>query len=145
MPSYPGFEIQVEAQREKPEIIAEASVPETLDHLSEVVERLDRPPIIMGHSFGGTFTQFLVNRGLGAAVVPEKNRERRSRRWGQAINAAHGRRPSPVQGTCSNPALRAEGEGFEHSNDVNRRKGLRDRPSPTRDGLCAAFLDGRTR
>lgn len=39
-PSYPGFEIEVEALREKPEIIAEASVTETLDHLSEVVERL---------------------------------------------------------------------------------------------------------
>ena len=69
MPTYPGFEIEVEALREKPEIIAEASVPETLDHLSEVVEGLDRPPIIMGHSFGGTFTQLLVNRGLGAAAV----------------------------------------------------------------------------
>jgi pimeloyl-ACP methyl ester carboxylesterase len=52
-----------------PEIIAEASVPETLDHLSEVVEGLDRRPIIMGHSFGGTFTQLLVNRGLGSAAV----------------------------------------------------------------------------
>jgi pimeloyl-ACP methyl ester carboxylesterase len=34
-----------------------------------VVEGLERPPIIMGHSFGGTFTQLLVNRGLGAAAV----------------------------------------------------------------------------
>src|SRR4029434_5698776 len=67
VPTYPGFEIEVEALREKPEIIAEASVPETLDHLSEVVEGLERPPIIMGHSFGGTFTQLLVNRGFGAA------------------------------------------------------------------------------
>jgi pimeloyl-ACP methyl ester carboxylesterase len=69
VPTYPGFEIEVEALREKPEIIAEASVPETLDHLSEVVEGLDREPIIMGHSFGGTFTQLLVNRGLGSAAV----------------------------------------------------------------------------
>jgi pimeloyl-ACP methyl ester carboxylesterase len=69
VPSYPGFEIEVEALREKPEIIAEATVPATLDHLIEVIEGLDRPPIIMGHSFGGTFTQLLVNRGLGAAAV----------------------------------------------------------------------------
>ena len=69
MPTYPGFELEVEALREKPEIIAEASVPDTLEHLCEVVEGLDRPPIIMGHSFGGTFTQLLVNRGLGAAAV----------------------------------------------------------------------------
>ena len=32
VPTYPGFEIEVEALREKPEVIAEASVPETLDH-----------------------------------------------------------------------------------------------------------------
>jgi len=69
VPTYPGFEIEVEALREQPEIIAEASVPATLDHLSDVVDSLDQPPIIMGHSFGGTFTQLLVNRGLGAAAV----------------------------------------------------------------------------
>ena len=69
VPSYPGFEIEVEALRDKPEVIAEASVPDTLDHLTEVVESLDRPPIIMGHSFGGIFTQLLVNHGLGAAAV----------------------------------------------------------------------------
>jgi pimeloyl-ACP methyl ester carboxylesterase len=69
VPAYPGFEIEVEALREKPEVIAEASVPETLEHLIDVVEGLDAPPIIMGHSFGGTFTQLLVNRGLGAAAV----------------------------------------------------------------------------
>src|SRR3954451_23305312 len=69
VPTYPGFEIEVEALREKPEIIAEATVPATLHHLTEVIESLDRPPIIMGHSFGETFTQLLVNRGLGAAAV----------------------------------------------------------------------------
>jgi pimeloyl-ACP methyl ester carboxylesterase len=44
VPTYPGFEIEVEALRERPEIIAEASVPATVDHLSEVIEGLDRPP-----------------------------------------------------------------------------------------------------
>ena len=68
-PAYPGFEIEVEALRQKPEVIAEATVPETLEHLVDVVEGLNEPPIIMGHFFGGTFTQLLVNRGLGAAAV----------------------------------------------------------------------------
>ena len=62
VPTYPGFEIEVEALREKPEIIAEASVPETLDHLSEVVEGLARPPIIMGHSSGGLAQFFVTGR-----------------------------------------------------------------------------------
>ena len=33
------------------------------------IRNLDRPPIIMGHSFGGGFTQVLLDRGLGAAGV----------------------------------------------------------------------------
>jgi pimeloyl-ACP methyl ester carboxylesterase len=53
VPTYPGFEIEVEALREQPQIIAEATVPATLDHLSDVVESLDRPPIIMGHPSAG--------------------------------------------------------------------------------------------
>jgi pimeloyl-ACP methyl ester carboxylesterase len=69
VPTYPGFEIEVEGLREKPEIIAEASVPETVDHLAAVIEGLEQPPIIMAHSFGGTLTQILINRGLGAAAV----------------------------------------------------------------------------
>lgn len=68
-PAYPGFEIEVEALREKPQVIADLTVPETVDHLASVIEALDEPPIIMGHSFGGTLTQLLLARGLGAAGV----------------------------------------------------------------------------
>jgi len=68
-PGYPGFEIEVEALRENPQIIADLTVPETVGHLASVVEGLDKPPIIMGHSFGGTLTQLLLGRGLGAAGV----------------------------------------------------------------------------
>ncbi|PFG41516.1 alpha-beta hydrolase superfamily lysophospholipase [Isoptericola jiangsuensis] len=68
-PPYPGFEIEVEALRENPQVIADLTVPETVDHLAGVIEALDRPPIIMGHSFGGTLTQLLLARGLGAAGV----------------------------------------------------------------------------
>jgi esterase/lipase len=49
VPAYPGFEIEVEALREKPQVIADASVPATLDHLTRVIESLDRPPNIMAH------------------------------------------------------------------------------------------------
>jgi pimeloyl-ACP methyl ester carboxylesterase len=68
-PGYPGFEVEVEALRVTPSVIAELTVPETVDHLARVIESLDRPPIIMGHSFGGTLTQLLLARGLGAAAV----------------------------------------------------------------------------
>jgi pimeloyl-ACP methyl ester carboxylesterase len=68
-PAYPGFEIEVEALRKNPQIIADLTVPETLDHLSAVIREVPTPPIIIGHSFGGTLTQLLLARGLGAAGV----------------------------------------------------------------------------
>jgi pimeloyl-ACP methyl ester carboxylesterase len=68
-PAYPGFEIEVEELRANPDVIAELTVPETVDHLAGVIESVETPPIIMGHSFGGTLTQLLLARGLGAAAV----------------------------------------------------------------------------
>lgn len=68
-PGYPGFEVEVEALRADPTSIADADITETLDHLAGVVQSLDEPPIIIGHSFGGTLTQLLLARGCGAAGV----------------------------------------------------------------------------
>ena len=44
-------------------------MPDTVAHLESVITELDRPPIIMGHSFGGTLTQLLLDRGHGSAGV----------------------------------------------------------------------------
>jgi len=68
-PTYPGFEVEVEALRADPEAIATATVPATVAHIAGVINELDRPPILMGHSFGGTLTQLLLDRGLGACGV----------------------------------------------------------------------------
>jgi pimeloyl-ACP methyl ester carboxylesterase len=68
-PGYPGFEIEVEALRKNPEIISDLTVPDTVNHLAGIIEALPAPPIIMGHSFGGTLTQLLLARGLGSAGV----------------------------------------------------------------------------
>jgi len=68
-PSWPGFESEVEGLRQDPSPIATSSVAAILDHYEMIIRGLDSPPIIMGHSFGGAFTQVLVDRGLGAAAV----------------------------------------------------------------------------
>jgi alpha-beta hydrolase superfamily lysophospholipase len=68
-PAYPGFEVEVEALREDPSPIADASLPDTIAHLESVIRGLDRPPFLMGHSFGGLLLQLLLDRGLGAAGV----------------------------------------------------------------------------
>jgi pimeloyl-ACP methyl ester carboxylesterase len=68
-PAYPGFEVEVEALREDPSPIANADLPETVDHLEAVIRDCDQPPFVMGHSFGGLLVQLLLDRGLGAAGV----------------------------------------------------------------------------
>jgi pimeloyl-ACP methyl ester carboxylesterase len=68
-PAYPGFEVEVEALRADPTPIASVTVPETVSHLEKVITALPEKPIIMGHSFGGTLTQLLLDRGHGAAGV----------------------------------------------------------------------------
>ncbi|WP_152360855.1 alpha/beta hydrolase [Microlunatus speluncae] len=68
-PGYPGFEVEVEALRADPKIIADVTVPAIIEKLEGVIKVLDRPPIIMGHSAGGAFTQILLDHGFGAAGV----------------------------------------------------------------------------
>jgi pimeloyl-ACP methyl ester carboxylesterase len=71
-PGYPGIEPGldgVEKLRADSSGIAHIGVREVMDSLTELVEGLDTKPIIMGHSFGGTFAQLLVGAGFGSAGV----------------------------------------------------------------------------
>ena len=68
-PAWPGMEAEVEALNADPSPIAKLTVDKVVNHYEDMIIDLDRPPIIMGHSFGGTFTQILLDRGLGAAGV----------------------------------------------------------------------------
>lgn len=71
-PGYPGIgqgEAGLAELRANPDVVAGLGVREIMDHLTEQIEKLDTAPIIMGHSFGGTFAQLLVGNGLGAAGV----------------------------------------------------------------------------
>ena len=68
-PAYPGFEVEVEALRRDATPIEQATIPAIVDHLESVVSELDEPPILMGHSAGGAWTQLLLDRGYGVAGV----------------------------------------------------------------------------
>jgi pimeloyl-ACP methyl ester carboxylesterase len=68
-PAYPGMEGGVQALRDNPQPIAEQSVEKVVDHYANIISALPSKPIIMGHSFGGTVVQVLLDRGLGAAGV----------------------------------------------------------------------------
>ena len=68
-PAYPGYEVEVEALNADPTPIAELTVPKIVAHLESVIKPLENPPIIIGHSAGGVFTQLLLDKGYGAAAV----------------------------------------------------------------------------
>jgi pimeloyl-ACP methyl ester carboxylesterase len=113
-PGYPGFHVEVEALRADPRVIAELSLTDTIDSLAAVVTALDRPPIVMGHSFGGTLTQLLLDRGLGAAGV--------------AIDSA------PTEGVRVNPPSQIRSLLPFLANPANRRRavGFTPRAAPVR-------------
>ena len=68
-PAYPGLDAEVEELRADPSPIERLTIEETVDHCAAVIRGLARPPIIIGHSFGGTLVQLMLDRGLGAAGV----------------------------------------------------------------------------
>ncbi|MFK3979367.1 alpha/beta hydrolase [Micromonospora sp. NPDC050397] len=68
-PAWPGMDGEVEQLRRNPAPIAKLNVTRIIDHYDRIIRDLDRPPIIMGHSFGGAFAQVLADRGLGGATV----------------------------------------------------------------------------
>ena len=107
-PAYPGLEVEVEALNEDPSPLEALTVPAIIEHLEEVVGGVESPPILIGHSAGGVFTQILLDHGFGAAGV--------------AINSAptEGVKRVPlsqVKATfpvLKNPANRHRAVGFTH-------------------------------
>jgi pimeloyl-ACP methyl ester carboxylesterase len=68
-PAYPGFEVEVEALNADPSPIEAVTAPAIIEHLESVVRDIDPPPVLIGHSAGGAFTQILLDHGYGAAGV----------------------------------------------------------------------------
>ena len=68
-PGWPGLEREPEELRRDPSPLRGLGIGKIVDHYDELIRGLDRPPVIIGHSFGGLFTQLLLDRGLGAAGV----------------------------------------------------------------------------
>ena len=68
-PAYPGFEVEVESLNADTSPIEAITVPQIIEHLEAVVGAVETPPILIGHSAGGVFTQILLDHGYGAAGV----------------------------------------------------------------------------
>jgi non-heme chloroperoxidase len=69
IPGWPDDpETETEAN-EHPEALADKTIGLVADHFAAVIERLERRPAIVGHSFGGMLAQILAGLGLSVATV----------------------------------------------------------------------------
>ena len=103
-PAYPGFEVEVEALNADPTPIEHLKVPAIIERLEAIVGELESPPIIIGHSAGGVFTQILLDHGFGAAGV--------------AINSA------PTEGVKRIPLSQVRASFPVLKNPANRHKAV---------------------
>lgn len=58
-----------ELRRNPPAGLGALSIGEIVDHYQAIIANLPEKPLIVGHSFGGLFTQLLLDRGFGWAGV----------------------------------------------------------------------------
>jgi len=68
-PAWPGMDTEIEQLRQDTSAIDDLGIEEIVDAYDSTIRALETPPIVMGHSFGGAFTEILLDRGLGAAGV----------------------------------------------------------------------------
>lgn len=66
---WPGDAPDVESGRQHPETFARVGVQAITDRVAEFIRGLHRPPIVIGHSFGGLVAQKLAGMGLARATV----------------------------------------------------------------------------
>jgi alpha-beta hydrolase superfamily lysophospholipase len=68
-PEWPRKKGDVAELREATDDIKGLGLTEIVDHYASQIEALDKPPVLIGHSFGGLTVELLLDRGLGAAGV----------------------------------------------------------------------------
>jgi pimeloyl-ACP methyl ester carboxylesterase len=68
-PTWPGEADTVAATRAAPEAIAKHGIDDVTRHYAAVIEGLPRPPILVGHSFGGMIAQKLLGEDRATAAI----------------------------------------------------------------------------
>src|SRR5262245_47473603 len=68
-PDWPDDPETVEEARANPQVLAKKTLKQVADHTTEIVNALDKKPVVMGHSTGGLLAQMLAGRGLSAVTV----------------------------------------------------------------------------
>jgi non-heme chloroperoxidase len=101
-PGWPDDPETVEEANAHPEVFANKTIGQVAEHCAAIIEKLQRKPAVIGHSFGGLLAQMVAGRGLSATTV--------------AIDAA------PFRGVLPLPisALRSAKPVLEHPRNRHR-------------------------
>ena len=68
-PGWPDDPETVAEAKSHPEVFAHKTIGQVADHYAEVIGKLKKKPVVIGHSFGGLLTQIVAGRGLSSASV----------------------------------------------------------------------------
>jgi alpha-beta hydrolase superfamily lysophospholipase len=68
-PGWPNEPATVEEARANPDAVADIGIDDATNHYASIIAGLERPPVIVGHSFGGLITEKLLGQGIGLAGV----------------------------------------------------------------------------
>jgi non-heme chloroperoxidase len=68
-PDWPDDPETVEEARVNPDVLAKKTLGQIADHHTDIIDALDKKPVVIGHSTGGLMAQMLAGRGLSAATV----------------------------------------------------------------------------
>jgi pimeloyl-ACP methyl ester carboxylesterase len=68
-PGWPGDPDTVEESRRDPGRVAGKGIDDVVDHYARIIEKLEVPPVVIGHSFGGLIAQRLLGQDLAVAAV----------------------------------------------------------------------------
>ena len=101
-PGWPDDPQTVAEAKANPEVFAGKGIGEIADYEESIIRRLDRKPVVIGHSFGALLTEILAGRGVAACSV--------------AIS------PAPFRGVLPLPisALRSASVGIKNPANWNR-------------------------
>ena len=122
---WPDDPLTVAEARAHPEVLAGKTIGRIVAHLEELVRRLKKKPVVVGHSFGGLFTQMVAGHGLSAASV--------------AID------PAPFRGVLPLPFSALKSAFPVLLNPANRGRAVMLTPAQFRYGWTNALDDAESR
>ena len=68
-PDWPDDPATIGEARANPDVLAKKTLKQVADHTTEIIDALDKKPVVIGHSTGGLLAQMLAGRGLATATV----------------------------------------------------------------------------